>query len=293
MANPFTSGANACTATVEQFLQLGPNYGLPAANYVPASLRSQAAIVAARNPPANPNSVHYQGKVCPTINASTANLIMRGLLYWRTDYVPCSKSVPLDLSGAQITGEVGSIAIGIASMAGTSIPGIGPAIAAIKSIFQHHALAVAKEQDTICSVAGVINQVLAHLDAQVLNGTISPSTASAGLQTYIAQVSEQLATITTANPCNAGCVMQSYLAAHADFAQSYYPAIAPLSFFSSAPGGFPSSLSGIPGGIIQVGEKIVNLPLAALGINATANQLFAVLVVVILLIVVGLARVKT
>lgn len=278
------------TASWQQILTLAPQFGLPPGNFAPSSMYDQAQISAQRNPPPNPSSIKYKGRVYSVTPLCTACLIARGIIYWRTGNVPCSANVTLDLSAqnAEVTG-IGNAVLGIASMAGASLPGIGPAINAIESIFKGiiagHAQAVAMEQNTICQVAGVINKVFAHYDGLVRDGSISVAQAVAGIQSYIAQVNGQLAKISRTNPTNEGTIIQSILSAHADFAHSYYTEIAPASFFTGAPGSAPLGLSGIPGGIVTNVEKIVAAPLQALGIPLTSGELLGLTVLVLLLLI--------
>lgn len=263
--------------TVAGSLAIAPLCGLPVVNFVPASLQSQCATVAARHvPPGSPSD---------WLAVATASLIARGIIYFKNVPGDCGSPTQVDLSNASAAGEVGQAALGIASMAGASLPGIGVAISLIQGIFAHHAQAVATEQKTICAVAGVINQVFAYYDKQVRNGSISPSSAYTGMQTFLSQVDEQLATIYQS--CNASCVYRGILAAHADFVESYYPAIAPVSIFSHAPGGAPSGLGSVPGGVIQVGETVLSPVASAFGISAGALGL--IVIALIALFAVGLA----
>jgi hypothetical protein len=226
-------------------LAVAPACGLPASRFVPASLQSQAQTVAQGNvPPSAPSDF---------VPYCTACLIARGLIYFKNNPGDCGTPTPLNFEDSQLAGGAASIAVGIASMAGASLPGIGVAISAIQGIFAAHAQAVATEQSTICQVAGVINQVFAYYDTLVAEGEISPSTAYAGIQNFLQQANEQLQTIE--KTCNAACVYQGILKAHAAFCAIYYPAIAPEQISAHAPGAPPSSFGTAPGGVISVGAS--------------------------------------
>lgn len=169
-------------------------------------------------------------------------------------------------------------------MAGAVLPGIGIAVQTISQIFAHHAEAVANEQKTICSVLAVMNQVIGYYDKQVRAGNLSPSAAYAGMQNFIGQVDEQLSTIE--KPCNSACVWTGVLQAHADFCQSYYPAIAPLGLFSHAPGGAPSLLDSVPGGVILSGGAAKVL--SSLGLSSSSSMSAALVILVVILAIVAI-----
>jgi hypothetical protein len=227
-------------------LAIAPACGLPSSRFVPASLQGQAAIVAQGNvPPSAPSDF---------VPYCTACLIARGIIYYKSTPGDCGTPTSLNLENAQITGAVGQVASGIASMAGGALPGIGIAVQAIQQIFAHHAQAVATEQATICQVAGVLNQVFAYYDTLVATGQLDPSDAYVGMQNFLNQASEQLQSIE--KTCNAACVYQGIIKAHAAFCQSYYPAIAPIQIAPHAPAAPPASLGNVPGGTIQVGGAL-------------------------------------
>lgn len=250
-------GTDTTKWTVQNYLDSAPLVGLPASNFVPQSLRSQCATVANNSvPPSAPSTFPV---VCQ------ASLIIRGIFYFKSNPGDCGSPTQLNLtdanltqisgaaaqSGVKIAASLAGAGSGIASMAGAVLPGIGVAVQAITTIFSNHAKAVATEQAVICSVSQVINQVIPHYDALVRSGQISPSTAYAGMQTFFNQVAAQLAQIE--KTCDAACVYQGILKAHAAFVQMYYPQIAPASAASHAPGAAPSSITS-PGGVVSVGN---------------------------------------
>lgn len=226
--------------TVSDWLAAAPACGLPSNNFVPVSLRPQCASLAQKHIPAGapPNFE----TVC------TASLIARGIIYFKQSPGDCGTPTKIDFSDV---GAVQSIANGITAMAGASLPGIGQAVKIISDIFAQHDIAVANEQKTICSVANTLNSVINYYDRLVSAGSISPSTAYAGMQNYLSQVNGKLQTIE--KQCNAACVYSGIISAHSDFVQIYYPVLAPVGFFSHAPGAAPSFFGTTPGGVIQVG----------------------------------------
>jgi len=205
------------------------------------------------------------------------------MIYWKSNPGDCGSATHVDLSGAQTVGQVGSAVSGIASMAGASLPGIGVAVQAIESIFAHHAQAVANEQATICSVLGVMNQVFRYYDQQVRSGIISPSTAYAGIQNFISQVTAKLQTIYKV--CNSACVWIGVLQAHSDFVEVYYPQIAPSQLSAHAPGAPPSVYGGSPGGIIAVGAgTIADFAEGLVSFSLSPEQLIVGLIVFVAII---------
>jgi hypothetical protein len=239
-----------------------PLYGLPAANFVPADFRNQCLTVAQRNAP--------PGATADFVENCRVMLIARGLMARHKVPGDCASPVSVDFSDVQITQGAGEIANGIASMAGTALPGIGFAIRTIQNIFAHHDIAVANEQKVICQVAGIINQVIAYYDRQVRSGALAPSTAYAGMQRFFAQCNAQLSTIY--KKCNASCQYEGFIAAHSDFVQSYYPYLAPVQFGAHAPGAAPTVNGTTPGGVLQIGSAILNpIEQAVSGFSSTGQ----------------------
>jgi hypothetical protein len=227
-------------ATVQAALASGPPCGLPAANNLPSSFYASALTACQNSGP--PSGVSPADRW--TAEAQTC-LIVRGLVYWKTNPGDCPAPTELSLGDAQATQLAGSVASGIAAMAGATLPGIGLAVAAITTIFENHAKAVATEQETICGVIGVINQVIPYYDGQVKAGKISPSNAYSGMQAYIAQVTGQLQSIAKTSG-DAANWYAAFLLAHANFCKTYYPAIAPAQVVAVAPGSAPVTVSSSP-----------------------------------------------
>lgn len=237
-------GVDTSKWQVQDYLDNAPAVGLLSSNFVPQALRSQCSNVAQNSvPPSAPSTF---------VTACTASLIIRGILYFKNTPGDCGTPTQLNLTASQATSAIGGVAVGIASMAGAALPGIGAAVNAIATIFANHAKAVATEQSTICAVANVINQVIPYYDALVRAGKISPSTAYAGMQNFLNQVNAQLAAIE--KTCDAACVYQGILKAHSAFVQTYWPQIAPPQVSSHAPGAPPVSITA-PGGVVTVGTS--------------------------------------
>lgn len=260
------------TLTVAQRVAQGPLYGLPAANNVSADLWDLCRTVAMRNTPA--------GAPADFVDFCTSCLIVRGLTAQHKIPGDCARATGVDFSNVQITQGAGQIGASIASMVGASLPGIGAAISLISSIFAHHDQAVANEQNVICQVSGVINQVLTYYDAQVKSGALDPASAYKGMQSFLAQANAQLSTIY--KKCNASCVYGGVIAAHADFVQSYYPLIAPVQAGAHAPGAAPSSTGTTPGGVIQIGSDLLSPVTAAVsGFSSTGKLILLGLAAVV------------
>lgn len=100
------------------------------------------------------------------------------------------------------------IGINIAPVVGQIISGALLAFAAVSSIFQHHAQAVAQEQTILCYIIPQINQAVLNLDAAIAKGDISLQDAYNGLDSlqnaYVRTVQPILQE--TASTCNAACV---------------------------------------------------------------------------------------
>jgi hypothetical protein len=269
---------NAQTATLAEWLAAAPLCGLPAKNFAPSQFWTQAQTCATNAVPPGAPAIF----VVPC----TAALIARGIIYYKNNPGDCGVQTQIQPSTSE---QALDNVAGIASMTGAVVPGIGPFLSQIIGIFgANHAAAVANEQATICQVAGIINQAIAYVDSLVVSGKISPATAVAGLQSYIAQVTTQLQTIE--KKCNAACVYEAQLAAHAAFASTYYQAIAPVAAFVSAPGAAPSQLNGTPGGVIATGEgvAVATLQPAANALGVSTDTLFLILLVIGLLFGIGL-----
>jgi hypothetical protein len=220
--------------------------GLPANNFAPSSFLSAAETAAGNNEPNGWKNCCGHTDANWISDTCVPMLMYRGFIYFKKVAGDCGVAgSPIDFDA-----ESEQIASGIANVSNIALPGIGSAISAIAGIFgAAHAQAVQTEETTICQVTLIINQVIPYYDGQVRSGKISPTTAYKGLQSYFAYVAAQLKQIMKTE-CDAACVYIGILNAHAAFAAVYYPAIAPSSAFSIAPGSAPI-VSSTPGGVIS------------------------------------------
>jgi hypothetical protein len=234
----------------------------------------------------------------------TASLIARGMIYYKNSPGDCGSPTSLDLTSASLAKSGGSVAsaglsvglaaaqIGGAAAAGATA-GLSVAISAIVEVFHHHAQAVATEQETLCRMANIVNQVIPHVDALVANGTISPSDGEGQLANFVEQVNGQLQAIE--KTCNAACFYQGILNAHADFAKSYYPALAPPQILAPlAPFSAPVSLYNSPGGVpaasLGIAHTLSGVPAVSGFVLTTQDLLLGGIVLLIIFIFISLRR---
>jgi hypothetical protein len=218
----------------------------PGITGLPSDIDKQYAIVALRNKPAGaPDGFAVLAEAC---------LRARGMLYHKSSPGDCGQAsaVPGGLPSAQIVGLSGMAASGVigglgaaGTLSGAATLGIGTAVslavAGISAIFTHHDQAVKNEQATICQVASYFNGLIVQIDDAVLSGQI---TYDQGI-TYMKQVTNQAISGLQSiyKPCNAACVYQGVLRAHADFAAWFYPRISPATFGAQAPGSAPIAMT--------------------------------------------------
>lgn len=211
------------------------------------NLDGQYAIVAKRNtPPGAPSSFAMVCEAC---------LRARGLIYWKSTPGDCPKpTASTGIGGGQVVGLSGQAAAGVLGGVGAlAIPGVGPAlsvaVAGLTELFTHHTQAVQTEQSTICAVAGYFNPLLRQIDAAVKAGTITDQEGIKYVQQFANQAIAGLQSIY--KPCNAACVYQAILRAHADFVGYFYPVLSPLDqLTANRPGQAPSTINA-PGSVID------------------------------------------
>lgn len=151
-----------------------------------------------------------------------ACLRVRGMIYWKNSYGDCGTATRVAPSATQIAG-----------VATKGIPVIGSVISNILGLFgAGHAQAVATEQSTICDVANKCNSAIPQIDAAVASGALSVQDAISTMQKAMTMLIAELGTIK--KDCNAACVYTSVCQAHADFAKTYYPSIAPKTAIEGA-----------------------------------------------------------
>jgi hypothetical protein len=228
--------------TPAQWVAAGAAQGLPTLWAV--DTKYPWAAIAARNKPGQaPDDFNT---VCE------GNLRARGLVYFKSNPGDCPSVAKPSLSNADITGlatKVGTtgLAAGLAATgalvgvaAGAATAGLAAIGTVIATIFANHAAAVADEQQTICGVAGLTNGIIPQIDAAVASGKITPTQGIAAMQGYVVQLNAQLSAIE--KTCDAACVFQGILNAHADFASTFYPGICPAGVLQAqAPGQPPQT----------------------------------------------------
>lgn len=186
-------------------------------------------------------------------------------------------------NSAQIAGQAGQLSVSmgskiIASTApalaagpvGLIIFGVGALIGLFASIFEEHARAVAKEQQTECAAVPAFNNGAQAISAAVQNGTLSPAQGSAAIAQLLSEFLAQIAPIerNDAQNCNAGCIwhkcaeaatqglqaqfseMSSGTSSTASPAQSSSPA--PASWFSQE-----TIVAGVPNFVLAAGAALL------------------------------------
>jgi hypothetical protein len=231
---------------------LYPYPGLPG---LPQDIDRQYAVVALRNKPSSaPAGFAVLAEAC---------LRARGILYHKSVPGDCGRAAaPSGITSGQIVGLSGMAASGVVGglsaagvLAGPATLGISSAVslavAGIEDVFQHHAQAVANEQSTICSMAAYFNGVCPQIDQAVLSGAI---TYDQGV-TFMRQVTQQAISGLQSiyKPCNAACVYQGVLRAHADFVSYLYPRISPIWQGAQAPASAPVTPNNPPGAVPDAG----------------------------------------
>jgi len=109
------------------------------------------------------------------------------------------------------------------TVAGPAAPFViaaGVILGVFSAIFNHHAMAVAREQGTLCAAVPAANATLAAIDGAVQSGQISPAVGAASLQQMLSEFTSTVAPITKS--CNAACVMTNDVAAIVAYKVSQY-----------------------------------------------------------------------
>lgn len=139
-----------------------------------------------------------------------------------------ARDLALAGSGAQMflttatSAQVGLIAAGPATL------GISIAIAGIVGIFgtlmAHHAQAVKKEQNTLCSAVPAANNYLNIIEQGVTSGQVTPAQAIQALQSLSSGFDTAVSSIRKmgGGMCNAACVMTEMLRAIVEYRTSAY-----------------------------------------------------------------------
>lgn len=161
----------------------------------------------------------------------TACLQLNRIPYCKKQIADCGTPTNASSGAAQgfaIANQIGDIAA--TAMTGVPVGGGGGLLSIVAGIFQHHAQAVAKEQDTICLVTTTYNQFADQIEQMIKNGQIALQDAIVTLQKVYYQLVAQLAVIEGpgTSGCNAGCFFHSALDALLAFNKKYvYPSLVP------------------------------------------------------------------
>lgn len=151
----------------------------------------------------------------------------------------------------------------IAPVVGTIIGGAILAFAAISSIFQHHAQAVAQEQTILCYVIPKINEAIFGLDDAIARGTISLQDAYQGIDLLHQQFIQVVQPILqqSASTCNAACVMDRVVIALLLYKKYQYNVVVSSSPVSEVANQIASA-TGLP---IQTSKTLMYVILIVLG----------------------------
>lgn len=153
--------------------------------------------------------------------------------------LPYFKKTPGDCPPFQSTGasplqfgpQGGVAALSIASAGVNVIPVVGQAIGAVlglfSSIVQHHAIAVANEQQTLCNVSSAFNSVIGQIDTAVYNGTATVEEGVSALRSIVTQLKASIDQTIKNEIGNSGSNYKGILDAHVLFAQILYKDLSP------------------------------------------------------------------
>jgi hypothetical protein len=249
-------------------------------------------IIAAKNiPPGPPTDCVAKGD---TWGASSvkAVVVSRGIPY--SGSCTGQEALRSAQQTGMIAGGASQTAISLAShfaQAGSSlasaIPIVGSIVSAFTSIFssitQHHATAVANEQQAACEISQLAGQTIPQIDAAVRSGQITAQQGIDLMDKLVAQCKEILVPVTGAgsggHPCNAGCCYQHQLDCHADFARSYYMDISPITAAATPPATYaPAAPASTGAAIADALFPPPGSPTVAFGLSGTT--LFLLLLVV-------------
>jgi hypothetical protein len=239
MATPRTVAQIIAQGAQMGLHDIGPNFG--------------AAAVAASN-------AGFNGSPPGEAALIEASLRLRGFPYWKNQIgdcpLPTSKTsgvgAQLGIQSTQIASTAGLTALETAGiLSGPATLGIGAAvgfaIAGVEDLLQHHSVAVANEQNTLCFITGNMNATIPKIDAAVASGLITPDEGTSLIKQLVQQMRPALQTIEQV--CNAACVYSGVLNGHVAFAPVYYKQIAPMRVIAQSPGAAPTAFGSNPGGV--------------------------------------------
>jgi len=182
----------------------------------------------------------------PKLNANARNAVISSAQAGRVVnaggaaiYIPgtreCSASgVSSNVKIAQISGQLALTGINMAAAAGVGFgigAALGPATLGISTLiglfpllFGHHAAAVRKEQNVLCTAVPAANNYLQIIDDAVRSGKATPQQGIAALQSLQSDFHSAVAPIM--KECNAACVMDSAMQAAVTETSSKYQDLA-------------------------------------------------------------------
>lgn len=233
-----------------------------------------------------------------------------GLLYFKKTPGDCGGAAAKSTGGgslrgvatgasiaASALGTAGTIAsLGALSIAGAATGGVAMILGAVAAIFQHHAAAVAQEQDVNCAVMQAFNPTAYQIDQAVIQGQISGSQGYAAYQSLVQQATNGLQSVS--KPDNWGFGTEAILQAMLAFKAYQYGTVA-------LPMGVPTSAviaaKSVSTAIVRAATVATQIPSSATSPTLSqAPQVAAlsvggsiptwIIILVIFLVVWGIAR---
>lgn len=150
-----------------------------------------------------------------------------------------------------------------------AIPIVGAVFSTIVGIFsifaQHHAAAVAQEQQLECTAVPAANNYLAVIQQAVANGTSTPQEAIDALNSLVSDFDSYVSPAVQHNPCNANCTWSTILAAIVIYQTAQYQALAAQQAAAAAAAPPPAPTPVLtqpnpgtppPGGVVQAPTNV-------------------------------------
>lgn len=151
-------------------------------------------------------------------NAATIGTIIP---YSGANPAECAKAGNASSVKGSLTKAGSGIALNLVTagtVAGPAAPFViaaGAILGVFSAIFNHHALAVAREEGTLCAAVPAANAAVGAIDGAVQSGQISPDVGAASLQNVLSEFDSTVAPIRKMDSghCNAACVITEYFRA--------------------------------------------------------------------------------
>lgn len=194
----------------------------------------------------------------------------------------CAKAGnPASISGA-LTSAGSGIALKLVAagtVAGPAAPLViaaGVVLGIFSAVFNHHALAVAKEQGTLCAAVPAANTAVSTVVQAVQAGTITPSVGAATLQQVLQDFTSTVSPImkNDASNCNAACVMVKDLTAIVAYFTSQFQDLASKQAAAVAAAPSVDSVTGAVTSDVSTAATSLGIPSWALYAAAGAALLF-------------------